>query len=755
MAENKGKTIDDFSYEELLAARNKQNMQAPETVSETFTETPETLQTPSSGRSIDDFSYEELLAAKNRNKPVETPIEPKKKKFNPLKGMFTWGVDDEDITNKKVLPKELEDNAKLPYELLKTVGVSGAGRYLGDATALVPNLPFHIANMAGYDIEPPVPYPSSYLAKGINRLEKELGYEEPTTGMAYAVRGVGDAIGGNLKTGAAKTAAYLGKNFPMFQKLLNTKPVQKFQTFMEKITPKTARDWAATAAAGAASGYAGYETNDNPLAKFLAATGAGILTHKMPGSFTEINPKNIAQNYAKRKLFEGLEGEDYLPAKQAAEELGGLNIRPSETTGNPIAKAGEASAGTTIEGAKKLHKFNTEELEKQKGAVKDILRTISPSDEKVYKEHKNIAQEIVKEALQERQKKASPLYDKSFTYTVPEDKFNKLIAENPIIEDAVNKVKKDVTYKKSLQGFEDNSLKVLHLAQMDIEDRIQKAAKNEARLLRIEKNNLLDAMDEISPDYKKARSLYAEDSPAIEELTDSHIGKIQNLDISDFKRVPKLIFDPTETDLKTFTYYKNKFYEKNPKSWNTLTRNYLENELHNETVTGATFYKKFLANDDSYKRLQVALENNPSAAKKLELARDAFKYLNDKPSLKIARDLELSADNLNKTGTIKYLINKIDDIKNGLFDKELVDLITKSDWDKDFEQYVRYKGDKKPLEMIKLLNNMHRNLNSEKHEKIVEEKRKKAQYKKGGKADVKVMSRKESLAEALKLKIPR
>ena len=50
-----------------------------------------------------------------------------------------------------------------------------------------------------------------------------------------------------------------------------------------------------------------------------------------------------------------------------------------------------------------------------------------------------------------------------------------------------------------------------------------------ARVIGKSRDKLVAKLDEISPDYNKARSIYSEEMPAVKAIKEGEIGKIANL----------------------------------------------------------------------------------------------------------------------------------------------------------------------------------------------------------------------------------
>lgn len=102
--------------------------------------------------------------------------------------------------------------------------------------------------------------------------------------------------------------------------------------------------------------------------------------------------------------------------------------------------------------------------------------------------------------------KASPIYEKAHnSFVNPKNP----IIEKPEIAQAIATARRE--YPSELDGLPDNSVKVLDYAKRAIDDQIEAAQRqgnnNFARSRVDLKNQLLDELDNVSPDYKKARSI--------------------------------------------------------------------------------------------------------------------------------------------------------------------------------------------------------------------------------------------------------
>lgn len=118
------------------------------------------------------------------------------------------------------------------------------------------------------------------------------------------------------------------------------------------------------------------------------------------------------------------------------------------------------------------------------------------------------------DAVIERTKEmAAPIYDKlSKRGALSSDELKSLVKNNDFIRGEIGKVRADTSYDKAIRLAPDNDFRVLDAVKKRVDDQIEvakRAGENEKVFrLQIQKDGLLNAMDNIVPDYKKARMLY-------------------------------------------------------------------------------------------------------------------------------------------------------------------------------------------------------------------------------------------------------
>jgi hypothetical protein len=403
------------------------------------------------------------------------------------------------------------------------------------------------------------------------------------------------------------------------------------------------------------------------------------------------------------RMLNGINPDEALATKAAADRIG-LNITPAEASGDPISAAMQGRLGTSKKGAQQLYDFSKNRLGQEKQAVRTFLDDLSPDGSSAAEDIRAAAMKSLTGKEQALAKSAKPLYKSSAMQLVPEDKMAALVNE-PIITDALKKIGNDPIFASELKGFEPNSIKVLDLTKRNIDDSIESAMrggeKNKARLLMGAKEKLLSVMDEASPDYAAARSLYSEGAKPLEKLRNSYVGKIANLSDQQLKSVSKTIFDPAQTDVKVLAKMRNEISNNNPEAWRRIIRNEMERRLDQSAgdYAGSTFYGKILRSDRDFKQFMTATEGYPKIQQKLSDMRLAFKDLIEPVSAKTAARLSKSSLDVPRS-TMQAAIDFAKNVTGGKYDQAAIKLITSNTWDKEFSKIAKISN--KQIKMQKL-----------------------------------------------------
>jgi hypothetical protein len=401
--------------------------------------------------------------------------------------------------------------------------------------------------------------------------------------------------------------------------------------------------------------------------------------------------------------------------KNAAQQLG-FHLTPAEASGEPFLAAKQGAQGYTKEGAKDLYEFQQGRGKKLDRLIEDNLENISTGSTIKVSPDADLqvaAKNIIGKKEKALQKEAAPYYEQAAkklvgkrvpdkevkvvssildAYGEPivttkleptkEIKWPKAIAEDPAIIRSINKVWNDPQYYVDLEGFKKNSIRVLDLAKRDIDSRIAKNKsitapnKDAVRVLTASKKRLTSIMDQLSPIYKKARSIYEEGSPAIEALKNGTIGKIATRKDITIKNIGKDIFDHAQTNPKIFKEIRDQIYKESPEAWKNIVRQEMERKIGTTESGASNFYKKILKDNKTYRQFHEALSHNKGAQKNLALMKKTFGNLIESVSVKSAAEKGV---NLSTNKTVQVL-NAIAEKVGVKFDKAAIDLILDPRW---------------------------------------------------------------------------
>jgi hypothetical protein len=460
--------------------------------------------------------------------------------------------------------------------------------------------------------------------------------------------------------------------------------------------------------AGAGAGAAQYVPEEG--SRTLNAAFGGILGGALPLAGTAISKGygllKGGKDIVARNMLRGADEAESAATKEAANRLG-LNITPAEASGSPIAASAQGRLGTSKTGAQALHDFGKNRLQQEQKTVKGLfddisqnegtgaagirdaaraiqigkestildtdksginkfLTGLSPSDKDVSTEIREVARGIITKQQKTLSEKAEPLYEKARNKIVSQNKINKLMESDGTIENAITGVLNDPKYKFELQGSAPNSIKVLDLAKRRIDAQIESAKgtiaspgdRDAVRVLTDSKNRLVSTIDKLSKTYAKARSIYSEGAAPLQQLRESNIGKLADLDDTQLKSVSKIIFDPNQTNINVLSDLRDKIVSQSPETWKGIVRNEIERRLNKSSgdITGDIFYKKVLGNEADFRQFQEATKGFPDLQKQLSNMRlqfskssDILKQLRSTDIAKISSLDDTQLKNISKT----------------------------------------------------------------------------------------------------------
>lgn len=375
--------------------------------------------------------------------------------------------------------------------------------------------------------------------------------------------------------------------------------------------------------------------------------------------------------------------------KKVAKKMG-IQLTPGEASGSQIVKDIEAGFGKTEKGNEKLFRHGEARKKAEEEAIGTFMEKVSPHEKSAAKEVRQAAEEAIKGSKKALQEKAAPFYKEAEKDLIPPNKFNSLMRDS-ILEDAYTNVSKNKNYASKLKNVPRNSIEYLHQMKEYLGDEISAAIKSgrdrEAGLIKDAQNKLVKQMDAVSPNYKKARGIYAEEMPGIKELTEGNVGRLAKLKGSQLKNASKIIFDPHETDIEQLIKYRNTVGKQNPDAWRNIVRNEMERQISKKETgsKGRDFYSAILKDDTKFKQFYEALGNfygkgKTPEQKMLENLRDTFIHLEQYKTKAFQVEKEIPK------GAMKWVDQKVHALLGGKYDKKAIEMITDPNW----EKYVKH-----------------------------------------------------------------
>lgn len=291
-----------------------------------------------------------------------------------------------------------------------------------------------------------------------------------------------------------------------------------------------------------------------------------------------------------------------------AEKLG-ISLTPAETTNLRSLRAQQNYLGDSPRSADVMSDFytrrNTLEVPQ---AVNDMLAKVSPV-ESVEVGAKNLQQgaaDTIKAQMAERQSAAKPLYDASREAPVPAASYQQLM-KDPFLAKQIRSVKADPKYQSDISDLFPKSGKTIETGILDadgnaltrstspveakigyldvvkrrIDGMIETAKtagnRNDVRIYTKAKEKLTKALDDASPEYTQARSIFEEGSPAVTALTKGEVGLASKAKETGLDRIPKIIFESGSDAVKA----NRAAYLKAGKEqeWNDGLRSYLQSNF--------------------------------------------------------------------------------------------------------------------------------------------------------------------------------
>lgn len=267
----------------------------------------------------------------------------------------------------------------------------------------------------------------------------------------------------------------------------------------------------------------------------------------------------------------------------------GVELFQGQQDLNPSALGDQSFVQQLPAGAQTATKALAKQNQQALGAVDAVLAEIAPDDSIIQgaERFRTASARAVERAKQIRKERTSPLYKSAFDEgrVIPEDQLIGLIDEfDSIRDDFPESGEVAKTLRKATGLLESGDLQKVHNAKLEIDQMISKVGEGslgnttKAKLLEF-KDRIVGVMDSNSPLYREARDAFAAESPAVNAIENSMIGKIANLDDTQLKGVSTRIFDPQNVNVKNVTDAKKVIQSVDPDAWDMLMRAEIERRM--------------------------------------------------------------------------------------------------------------------------------------------------------------------------------
>lgn len=369
----------------------------------------------------------------------------------------------------------------------------------------------------------------------------------------------------------------------------------------------------------------------------------GVKTGVDAYTFPHLSEEQKAIRASKDLLYPLNTGEALNAVKVAKEaRKRGITLTPSEASGSATLAQQEGRLAKTVEQKKQLEDFKKGQRKAQEAAIKKFENMVSPrnvgsAEEKFVKE----ARASIDRMVNERQAKAEPFYRKSDKIELPEKTVSRLF-EDENIKSAAKELINTPAYRERTKKINPFSIEYMDNIKQLLSKRATQVAssgegrdKYQAALINDSRKKLADALKKASPDYKKATRIYEEDSPAIDRIKQSELGKIASLEDKDAKRVLGELFNQGQRNPKRIEQIRNDFIAGKPeniKLWDDVVKKYLQKSQDTNLAAktgnvGSEFSSRVASTENAMNQIESALSHNPEAVKELKTLKKIFKNL--------------------------------------------------------------------------------------------------------------------------------
>lgn len=322
--------------------------------------------------------------------------------------------------------------------------------------------------------------------------------------------------------------------------------------------------------------------------------------------------------------------EESVNTAREASDKTGIPLFQAQQTGVPATLEKQSFVAQLPAGTKRAMESLRNQNQAAGDAVESFLNTIADSNAVVTgpERARNAARSSIENMKRIRAERSSPLYKEAFEKGADVEAASIVKQLDETIETMpeggeVSKTLKRIRKLMTGTGDKQPSLQYLHNVKLEIDQMLSKQGETSLgnttkRHVTEVKDMLLDAMDKGSSEYRQARDLFAQNSPAINALQDSVVGKIARLDDVQLKQVASSIFDPAQTNPRVLMDAKKAIQSADSDAWNEIVRTELERRLGSIKATTEAgtvenlpgqLYRALFPNEKSTKVLMNALDD--------------------------------------------------------------------------------------------------------------------------------------------------
>lgn len=356
----------------------------------------------------------------------------------------------------------------------------------------------------------------------------------------------------------------------------------------------------------------------------------------------------------------------------------GFTLSPGEASQSDSARAIERGLGINPENAHTIQSFREGQGQFRKDSLEALLDEVYPTSRDALSKTQTAAQRAIQEAKSTRAQAAEPHYAVADTEVVPVRDFESLINGNSVVDEALENVLKNKNLKTELDGYRPNSIKVLNEVKKHLRDNAEEAMRKgrtseAARYSRAE-SAVRDVAKQHSQEYASALEEFSKHSPKLENLEEGAIGQIANLPSNRLGKAINQVFDPNN-EASSLSHVRDVIYEQDESAWRGLVRRAMEKRAQSAegSKNPSDFYKKVLAQDDTFDMFQNALKNDPDAQHRMEGLRHILRLVeNNKPPK--------GFESQGKDAITKDAWSGLKRLFKGNYDEALIDVITDGRW---------------------------------------------------------------------------